>query len=129
MNPDRGFLEAFAPAFLERYASEPHFLGTVSDIFTLALVEIYRKNNLLQSESTIARFSSDAAVQALRLLVRRTESKDMLFGAAMRADPPEAFERRVDTVLGSGFFSRWIVALEGRDYERATALLDAIGSP
>ena len=38
VNPDTGFLEVFAPAFRTFYDSEPRFVFTAADLFTLALV-------------------------------------------------------------------------------------------
>lgn len=125
VNPDTGFLEVFAPAFRTFYASEPHFVHAAADMLTLALVAVYRKNGLLRSEETIARCSSDEAVQALRSLVGKTGAKDSLFGSTMRGDPPDAFEQQVDAILGRGFFARWIVAFEAGEYERAAEILGA----
>ena len=124
VNVRDGFLPHFTPGYLDRYGPTSELVRAVSDHLTLNLAATMDRAGTLVSPLDVARFTDDKAVEVVREMLKVEERlKRTVFQEAFGTAPLGSMASSVDSVLGEGAFSSWLVAFQAREHHRCAEII------
>ena len=128
---EEGYRPHFSPYCVQRYGPDSLFVLGVADCLTKRHMRIVTRAEQIVPEIEALRLGPNGAREAVENLVSVLSARSVekpvvrLLQIATGRASPAAFESDIDAALGFGTFTRWLSALEHRDYAAASTTLGA----
>ena len=129
ISTEEGYRPHFSEEFEQRYGPNSVFVLGVADCLTQRHVRIVSRAELITPELEALRLGPPGAREAVEYLASALSNRDIekpivrLLQIATSRAKPALLEADIDAALGVETFTRWLTALEHRNYSAARAVL------
>ena len=116
-------LSRFDINFINKYGQWSVFINALADLWTTAMFQMFKANNMLESEKEAFLISDQVNLKPLSQIIHCSENlKEAMFQEPFGFATAGAIEYAFEEIFGKGSFTKWLDALEKKDFAECFSL-------
>ena len=110
-------LSRFDIKFVNKYGQGSVFINALADLWTTAMFQMFKANNMLDSKKEAFLLSDQVNLEPLSQIIQCSNNlKEAMFQEPFGFAKAGAIEYAFEETFGNGSFTKWLDALEKRDF-------------